>query len=110
MAYRIEISDEADAELNAAYLFLSQRSPEAAFRWFKGAKKIINSLSLFPRRCPIARENAGYSNHEVRQLIYGAGLSAYRVLFIIFEEDQEIRVMQFRRGARHTGSPETEDK
>jgi hypothetical protein len=37
MEYRIELSDEADAELDAAYLFLLQKSPDFALRWYLGA-------------------------------------------------------------------------
>ena len=34
MEYQVELSDEAEAELDAAYLFLLQRSPDAASRWY----------------------------------------------------------------------------
>jgi plasmid stabilization system protein ParE len=100
MEYQVEVSDEAEAEMDAAYLFLSQRSPDAAFRWYTGARAAINSLSTFPRRCPLAREDASYPDNEVRQLLYGTGRSAYRILFMVFDDDAEVRVVQFRHGAR----------
>ena len=61
MEYQVEISDEAEAGL------------DAAFRWYIGARAAINSLSELPRRCPLARENASYPDNEVRQLLYGTG-------------------------------------
>ena len=83
MEYQVELSDEAEAELDAAYLFLLQRSPDAAFRWYIGARAAINSLSELPRRCPLARENASYPDNEVRQLLYGTGavLTAFCLWF-----------------------------
>ena len=82
MKYQVEISDEAEAELSAA------------FRWYIGARAAINSLSELPRRCPLARENASYPDNEVRQLLYGTGCSAYRILFMVFDDDAEVRVVQ----------------
>ena len=100
MEYRVETSDEAEAELDAAYLFFLQKSPDAAMRWYTSARAAIASLSTFPRRCPLARENASYPGNEIRQLLYGTGRSAYRILFTVFDDDGEIRVLQFRHGAR----------
>ena len=100
MEYRVELSDEADAELDAAYLFLLQKSPASALRWYLGAEAAIRSLSIFPRRCALARENAFYPNQEVRQLVYGTGRNAYRIVFIVFDDDAEVRILQFRHGAR----------
>jgi len=94
MEYQVEMSDEADAELDAAYLFLLQKSPDAASRWYIGARAAINSLSELPRCCPLARENASYPDNEVRQLLYGTGCSAYRILFMVFDDDAEVRVVQ----------------
>ena len=82
MEYQVEMSDEADAEL------------DAAFRWYIGARAAINSLSELPRRCPLARENASYPDNEVRQLLYGTGCSAYHILFMVFDDDAEVRVVQ----------------
>ena len=31
--YRVEISDVAQAEINASYLYLSSHSPEIAYKW-----------------------------------------------------------------------------
>ena len=102
MEYRVELADQADAELDAAYLFLLQKSPDSAIRWYLGAEAAIRSLSTFPRRCSLARESASYPDQEVRQLLYGTGRSAYRILFVIFDDDAEVRVIRFRHGARQS--------
>ena len=103
MEYQIDISDEAEAELDAAYLYLSGRSLDAAYRWYKGAQEAIDSLSSLPHRCILAPENSQYPNNEVRQLLYGSGKSVYRILFTVFEEDKLVRVLHFRHGARQSG-------
>ena len=109
MEYRVELADQAEAELDAAYLFHLQKSPDSALRWYMGAQAAIRSLSTFPRRCPLARENAFYPEQEVRRLVYGTGRSAYRVLFIIFDDDAEVRVIRFRHGARQSRQRDQED-
>ena len=102
MEYQVDLSDVAEAELDAAYLSFSQRSLDAAWRWYTGARAAANTLSMFPRRCPLARENDDFPNHEVRQLLYGKGRNAYRILFIIFEEDAAVRIIHFRHGAQQS--------
>ena len=109
MEYQVETSDEAEAELDAAYLFFLQRSPDAAMRWYMGARAAIASLSTFPRRCPLARENADYPSNEVRQLLYGTGREAYRIIYTIFEDEAEVRILQFRHGARQSRQRDQED-
>ena len=104
MRYRVEISDVAQAEADAAYLWISQFSPDRAAKWYDGLLTAIESLSEFPLRCPIAPENDRFAP-ELRQLIYGRITSAYRILFTIFEspdpsEDPEVRILHVRHGAR----------
>jgi plasmid stabilization system protein ParE len=33
-------------------------------------------------------------------LVYGTGRSAYRILFVVFDDDAEVRIIRFRHGAR----------
>jgi plasmid stabilization system protein ParE len=110
MEYRVEISDVALAEIDAAYLYLSSRSPEAAIRWLRGLEAAINSLSMFPGRCPIAPESESYPDIEVRQLLYGRGRSVYRILYCVFdrEDEPEVRILHVRHGARRRITPDSE--
>lgn len=98
--YRVEWSDVASAEADAAYLFLSGRSPEAAARWYAGLLKAAGSLSVLPGCGTLAPEDALYAGHAVRQLVYGSGRGAYRLLFTVFEQDREVRILHVRHGAQ----------
>lgn len=103
MAYRIEVSDTADAEADAAYFWLLGRSPEVAGRWYEGLLRAYRSLADFPGRCPLAPEASRFPDVEVRQLLYGRGSSAYRILYCILEPDT-VRILHVRPGAqRHLG-------
>jgi plasmid stabilization system protein ParE len=50
MAYQVEISPLALADVDEAYLWLYQQSAIAAARWFRGLRKAIDSLELKPTR------------------------------------------------------------
>jgi plasmid stabilization system protein ParE len=99
MTFHVEVSDIADAEADQAYLWLSQRSPELAGRWYQGLLAAYESLSEFPTRCPLAPENELFPDVEVRQLLYGRGRNAYRVLFCIIDP-QTVRILHVRSAAR----------
>lgn len=45
MSYRIDVSDAAEAEIEAAYLWIARRSPEWAGRWHNGLLQAIESLA-----------------------------------------------------------------
>jgi hypothetical protein len=64
-----------------------------------------------PRRCPIAREDAFFSQ-EIRQLLYGQGKQTYRILFTVLEDQPvpTVRIVHIRHAAQKTiGEPEVED-
>jgi plasmid stabilization system protein ParE len=104
MSYHIEISSVAEAEVDSAFLLLSQTtSPEKARQWYEGLLKAIESLSEMPKRCPVARENQ-YFSQEIRQLLYGRGRNSYRILFTILESDEagKVRILHIRHAAQKT--------
>ncbi|MHC5672701.1 hypothetical protein [Nostoc sp.] len=66
MTYRIDFSSIAKAEADAAFLSFSQfTTDERAQLWYQGLIKTIASLQEMPRRCPISREDAFFSQ-EIR--------------------------------------------
>src|SRR5260221_7288578 len=68
MAFRVEISAEAELEAEAILEWLlAQHSGDAGMQWFLRLEDSIASLATFPERCPLAPENARFS-FEVRQL------------------------------------------
>ena len=104
MKYRLEISSVAEAEADRAFLRLSQvRSPTQASQWYAGLLQTIESLSQFPKRCPLARENE-YFSQEIRQLLYGRGRNSYRILFTILAEKEgaTVRILHIRHASQQT--------
>lgn len=102
MSYRVEISSIAEAEVDSAFLRLSQViSPEKARQWHQGLLKTIASLSEMPKRCSLARESK-YFSQEIRQLLYGRGRNTYRILFTVIEETEvfTVRILHFRYGTQ----------
>jgi plasmid stabilization system protein ParE len=104
MTYRVDISEVAEAEIDAAYLWISRRSPEGAGRWHAGLLQAIESLAEMPGRCPLARER-GYFAQEVRQLLYGRGQNLYRILFVIHDpvdeaDEATVRILHLRHAAQ----------
>lgn len=98
MTYRVDVSSTAKAEADAAFLNFSQyASPERAQEWYQQLITAIASLNTMPRRCPIARENALFSQ-EIRQLLYGKGKHTYRILFTVLDEQPTptVRVLHIR--------------
>jgi plasmid stabilization system protein ParE len=114
MKYRIEISSVAEAETDGAFLNLSQlTSPVKASQWHSGLLEVIESLSLMPNRCSLARENK-YFSQEIRQLIYGRGRMSYRILFPILEigEVHTVRILHVRHSSQQSigENPEESDE
>ena len=97
MIYRVIIQPNAEAELDAAYLYRYQRTPQEAARWFAGCVEAINSLAQFPERCPFAPEN-GHFPEEIRQLLYGVRRDVFRILFTI--QSDTVHVLHIRHGAQ----------
>lgn len=112
MTYRVEISEGAEAEAEAALFWMLGKSPERAGDWYKGLLDAIATLSEMPQRWPVARNQRG-DLCELRQLLYGRRRSAYRVLYNILEsqdaDDQPVvRVLHVRHASRQV--PESLDQ
>ena len=83
MAFQVEYTSEAEADLNGILDWLiSQYAGATALRWFEGLEEAIGSLTNFPARCPLAPENRSFP-FEVRHLLYGRRPHVYRVIFTI---------------------------
>ena len=57
MAYRVELTKNAEAELEALYLWVIERAPSQGAGWFNGLEHAILSLEQHPKRCRIAPES-----------------------------------------------------
>jgi len=83
MAFRVEITREAELDSNAILEWLiSQHAGETGLRWFEGLNRAVASLASMPSRCPFAPENAEFP-FEVRHLLYGRKPHIYRVIFTV---------------------------
>jgi plasmid stabilization system protein ParE len=98
MAFRVEISAEAETDADAILEWLiSQHAGETGIRWFLALDDAIASLATFPKRCPLAPETSRFP-FEVRQLLYGHKPHVYRILFSI--EGETVYVLHLRHGRR----------
>lgn len=102
-AYQIQVSEPAEAEVDAVYQHFFLRSPAAADHFRDDFASAAQSLEQMPQRCALAPEN-GWLDREVRQLVFRRGKSAYRILFSIFEpaEDEPafVRILRVRHGVQ----------
>jgi plasmid stabilization system protein ParE len=86
MAFRVEYSSQAEADLDGILEWLiSQSAGEAGLHWFEGLEKAVASLSEMPQRCPLAPENRSFP-FEVRHLLYGRRPHVYRVIFRVIDD------------------------
>ena len=99
MAFRVELTKSAEADLEALYLWVKGRAPHQGAAWFNRLEQAILSLGQHPARCPIASESAD-PKRPVRVLHYGRARQVYRVLFWIDGADRAVYVLHVRRGAR----------
>ena len=98
MTFRVELSAQAQSDAEAILdWLLSEHAGETGLRWFLAMEDAIASLSTFPKRCPLAPENAQFP-FEVRQLLYGHKPHLYRILFTI--EGESVKILHIRHGRR----------
>jgi toxin ParE1/3/4 len=99
MAYRVEITPEAEADLDACYRYIAEDSPTNALRWWQHCDEVMDRLGLFPESFSLAPENDAVP-FEVRQRLYGN----YRILFTI--QEQRVVVLHVRHAARLPLNPD----
>jgi plasmid stabilization system protein ParE len=98
MAFRVELSEQAQRDISAIYDWLrSEQAGDAGERWFRALRTAIASLSDVPSRCALAPENRD-APVEVRQLLYGRRSHTYRILFAI--DGEVVQVLHVRHARR----------
>ncbi|WP_204106599.1 MULTISPECIES: hypothetical protein [Spirulina sp. CCY15215] len=108
--YKIVIQPEAEQGIKDAYFWFSNYSPRQARSWLEGQ---INPFYLW-RKCPFAvllflrMTSLKKREEEIRQLIYGKGKSAYRILFTVIENT--VQILFIRHSAQQPLSPEDEER
>lgn len=97
MAFQVNITPIAEAQIEKAYRWYRERNPEFADRWFRGLMNAIATLQENPSRCAEAVEHEIFLE-EVRQLLYGKTKNVYRVLFTI--RDTTVYVLYVRHSSQ----------
>jgi plasmid stabilization system protein ParE len=103
MRYTVEVSRAALADIEEAYQWLFERSPQGAARWFNRLMDATESLRQSPERCRVVPDVEG-RGAEVRQLLVGSPPGVYRVFFSIHEE--LVRIHHVRHAARESSGIE----
>lgn len=99
MAYRVEVTKSAEAELEELYRWVVQRAPGQGTAWFNGLEEAILSLDRYPERCPVAPESFD-RDRPVRVLPYGRRPHTYRILFTVDGTGGTVYILHVRRGIR----------
>ena len=94
MKYTVVVQPAAEAEIEAAYLYLAaEASPEIAISWFNALDAAVGTLTELPRRCPMAPEDRSFEA-EIRNLM----IPPYRVLFTL--TTKEVHLLHIRHMSR----------
>jgi plasmid stabilization system protein ParE len=101
MIYSVNITQQALEEFEQAFEWLAQRTPQHAPLWYNRVLDAINSLEQFPTRCPTAPENEE-ADEEVRHLVVGDRIHAYRIIFAI--RDNTVVILDIIHAARDNDS------
>jgi plasmid stabilization system protein ParE len=101
--YEVRLTEPAEQEVEQAYLFHLKLGVATADLWYAGLLAQVSRLSTFPFAYPIAPD-ANVLGGDVRQMLYGRGRGAYRILYRVIpavEDDAAlVRVLHVRHAAR----------
>ncbi len=68
--WRVIVELSALRDIEEAQLWLAERDPDAAERWFNSIYDTIGSLEIFPERCPFAPEDKSIKL-GIREIFHG---------------------------------------
>ena len=95
MAFRIEITDLAEDDIDEAVTFIARDSVAAATKWQAGLETLILSLDELPNRFAIVPET------DELQLSYRSAIYySHRIVFRIDEVNGIVYVVRVYHGAR----------
>ncbi len=102
MAYRIKLAPQVQKDVDEVVGYIAKDSVRAALSWHEGLLQRISSLKNMPQRCARASEDFEL-RLGLRQLVYGN----YRILLIIDDGLQEVRILRVRHAARGAIDPQS---
>ena len=107
MTFRVVIQPRAERDIWAAAQWIEDQSASAAkaLRWARSIRARINTLKVYPKRCPVDPDSDAYGE-EVRVLLYGKRHGKYRILFTI--RGDTVHILTVRHAARRNIVEEVE--
>jgi len=93
--YRITITEEAFSQIEAAFQYIHEQSPQNADKWINDLYDTVYSLTTMPERCGVARENQSFSQ-ELRCLRH----YSYRILYTVDHELSAVKVHAVLHGKK----------
>ena len=75
--FRVRITRTAERDIEEAWTFIAQDSPEEAEKFVRRLEEQIETLERFPERCPLIAENEMLGT-RYRHLLYGNYRSVFR--------------------------------
>lgn len=91
--FRVSITRVAESDIEQAWSFIAQDSPETADKFIRRLEEQIETLEVFPNRCPLIPENEILGT-RYRHMIYGD----YRTVFRVAK--RTVYVLRVIHGAR----------
>lgn len=93
MAFQVELSAHAAQDIEEHYVWIQERNPAAAEKWFNGIMAAIHTLKDFPERCSKISEQESFTQ-EIRHFIY----QKHRLIFTI--QNTIVYILAVRHTAR----------
>jgi len=93
MAFQVELSAQATQNIEEHYVWIQERNPAAAEKWFNGIMVAIHTLKDFPERCSRIPEQESYTQ-EIRHFIY----QKHRIIFMV--QDSIVYILAVRHTAK----------
>jgi toxin ParE1/3/4 len=104
--YTVLITPTAQQEIQEAFAYIHCDAPLGARRWLTRLYEKIDTLELFPDRCPVAPDSE-HIGEELRHLLF----ASHRVIFRIEEPARIVRILGVRHAARRAmGESAPEDQ
>ena len=93
MRYSVEVTAEAERDIQTAFEHIRKHGPANPDQWKTGLAAKFETLETFPKPCGLAPESR-FRSFPIYQTFY----AKFRILFVI--EDTNVFVITVRHGAR----------
>ncbi len=95
MAFRVDLTERAERDLERLYQTINAEESRQARAWFNGLETLILSLDEHPARGAVTPDD-----NSLRQLLYGRNRNVYRIIYAVDEGASTVTVLHIRHSAR----------